>query len=173
MEIKKLQEQDFITVREFYWDLIDKMECAKYRPGWEKNIYPTDDFILESLKNGELFALFKDGNTVGVMIINHECNEGYNGTNWMIDAKPEEISVIHALGVMPDYQGNGTAKLMVNEAIKIAKESNQKAIRLDVLGGNLPAMKLYEGLGFEKRRTVTMFYEDTGWTEFVLYELVL
>lgn len=33
-----------------------------------------------------------------------------------------------------------------------------------------PAEKLYTGIGFEYLQTVTLFYEDTGWTEYELYE---
>lgn len=62
---------------------------------------------------------------------------------------------------------------MVKEVIRIAGERHQRAIRLDVLNGNMPALKLYESMGFEHRRTTQMFYEDTGWTDYLLYELVL
>lgn len=50
---------------------------------------------------------------------------------------------------------------------------NIKAIRLDVLGGNIPASKLYESMGFKYIETLKLFYEDTGLTDFLLYELVL
>ena len=43
-------------------------------------------------------------------------------------------------------------------------------MRLDVLKGNLPAEKLYPGLGFEYIETRPMFYEDVGVMEFELYE---
>ena len=33
--------------------------------------------------------------------------------------------------------------------------------------------KLYEGFGFRKIQTLPMYYEDTGLTEFELYELEL
>ena len=74
---------------------------------------------------------------------------------------------------MPDYQRRGLAKIMVQEAIRTAKSQEQVAVRLDVLNGNAPALGLYESCGFEYRGTVKMFYEDTGWTDYLLYELVL
>ena len=44
---------------------------------------------------------------------------------------------------------------------------------LDVLGGNVPAERLYTGQGFARRGTVRMFYDDTGWTDYGLYEYLL
>lgn len=43
----------------------------------------------------------------------------------------------------------------------------------DVLGGNVPAERLYIGQGFARRGTVRMFYADTGWTDYGLYEYLL
>jgi len=54
--------------------------------------------------------------------------------------------------------------------IGLAKERGIKAIRLDVLEGNLPAEKTYTSVGFSFVETLQMFYEDTGWTNFKLYE---
>lgn len=42
-----------------------------------------------------------------------------------------------------------------------------------VLGGNVPAERLYTGQGFARRGTVRMFYDDTGWTDYGLYEYLL
>lgn len=83
------------------------------------------------------------------------------------------MTVIHALGVLTTFQGKGIAGAMVKKAIEIAEETDQKAIKLDVLYGNLPAEKLYIKHGFKYVDTISMFYEDTGWTDFKLFEYVL
>ena len=41
------------------------------------------------------------------------------------------------------------------------------------LGGNVPAERLYTGQGFARCGTVRMFYDDTGWTDYGLYEYLL
>ena len=51
--------------------------------------------------------------------------------------------------------------------------AGSQALRLDVLGTNLPAQKLYTAMGFQYRTTLKLFYEDTGTTDYLLYELVL
>ena len=42
---------------------------------------------------------------------------------------------------------------MVQKALDIAIETGMKAIRLDVLGGNIPAERLYQGFGFRYMAT--------------------
>lgn len=172
-QLSVAMESDFKIVKSFYWELIDQMQGSPFLPGWEKGIYPTDDFIQTSLKNKELFVLKQNEKIVAAAVLNHECNEGYTGTNWAVNADIKEILIVHALGVLPSFQGRGLAKCMINDIIKIAKDRKQKVIRLDVLNGNTPAMKLYENMGFKYRKTTQMYYEDTGWTEFLLYEFVL
>ena len=81
--------------------------------------------------------------------------------------------IIHALGLLRSCQGKGMGKLLVEEALKIAKENRQKAVRLDVLSGNIPAQRLYESMGFQYRETLKLYYEDTGLTDYLLYEFVL
>ena len=110
---------------------------------------------------------------MSAMILNHKCTDGYEKIHWNITATPQEITVVHALGVLPDYQGQGIAKLMVQEAIRTANENGQKAVRLDVLSTNIPAQKLYSDMGFNYMDTIQLFYEDTGSTDYLLYEYTL
>lgn len=104
------------------------------------------------------------------MIVNHECNESYEKAKWPTQTSLEKIMVIHALGVHPDFAGRGLAKEMVAEAISLAKQQSQDVIRLDVLSGNTSAERLYAHMGFQYVDTIQMHYEDTGWTDFKLYE---
>ena len=76
--------------------------------------------------------------------------------------------VIHMLGVHSDFAGKGLARKMVRFAVEEAKNRGMKAIRLDVLEGNLPAEKLYVSEGFVYVDTLQLFYEDTGRTNFNL-----
>ena len=157
----------------FYGRLIDGMRDAPYRPGWEKGVYPSEEFLASSLERGELTVLRADGVPAGAMVVNHSCTDGYETAAWGIRAEPEEVSVIHALGVSPDFQGRGLAAALVREAVRLSRRGGQKAVRLDVLKGNIPARRLYTAAGFQYRGTVRFFYEDTGLTDFLLYELVL
>lgn len=170
MIIRLAKKREFNEVRLFYHSLIDAMKDVKYKPGWEKDIYPSNEYLFESIVNHELYIGIIDEKIISAMIINHEYNESYSKVNWNIKADKDEIMVIHALGVHPDYSGRGIGKELVLKAIEIAKQNHHKAIRLDVLKGNLPAEKLYTNNGFQYVDVIKMFYEDTGWTDFKLYE---
>lgn len=167
----KLQELDAICG--FYDQMIDEMRHAAYAPGWKKDVYPSRDYLWDAVSGGALYVGTVEERVVAAMIINHACNESYRSVLWPTEAGPEEVTVIHTLGVLPSCAGKGYAKQLVRKALELAAEEKQKAVRLDVLKGNLPAEKLYAGLGFQYVDTIQMFYEDTGWTDFLLYEYPL
>lgn len=173
LNIKVAKEEDFIRVRDFYYSLIDAMKDAEYKPGWKKDIYPTREFLIKSIESNELYIAQIDNDTVACMVVNHEYNDGYKNVKWTVNVDTSELFVIHALGVHPKYSGEGIAKQMVQKVIEEAEKNNIKTIRLDVLGGNLPAEKLYTKMGFAYCDTVKMFYEDTGWTDYELYEYIV
>lgn len=173
VRFQKAVPADFQAIWNFYGQIIDGMADAECKPGWQRGVYPAESFIRESLANGELHTVWQDGALAGAMVLNRSCTPGYETVPWTVEAEPGEVSVIHALGVMPAFQGKGVAKALVREAVRLAKEAGQKALRLDVLHGNLPAQRLYASAGFQYRGTVQLFYEDTGLTNYLLYELAL
>ena len=170
MDIYKAKPEEFQDVLTFYYSLIDALDGMKYTPAWKKDIHPAPEDIQNAIANGWLYYGMENGRIAASMILNQKYNEEYKKAAWKVDAAPDEILVIHLLGVHRDFTGHGFAKEMVRYAFTHAQSAGMKAIRLDVLKGNLPAEKLYESLGFEYITTLPMFYEDTGWMEFELYE---
>lgn len=173
LQIKKANMESYEKVRDFYYSLTDAMEGSEFPPGWKRDVYPTQEYLCRSIKNGELFFGDADGRIVSCMIVNHEYNDGYKTVRWSVNAEDRELWVIHALGVHPAFSGKGIAKQMVRKVIADAQKENIRTIRLDVLEGNLPAEKAYTRLGFRYLSTIPMYYEDTGWTNFKIYEYVL
>ena len=173
MIIDKARIEQFEDIRSFYHSLIDGMQGSKFDIGWKKDIYPEPEFLMSSISKGELFVGLIKNQIMTAMIINHESNEGYNNFNWPTNANEDEVMGIHALGVHLEYAGHGYAKELVRFAIAYAKQNHQKAIWLDVLKGNVPAEKSYSSMGFKYLHTLPMYYEDTGLTDYELYELSL
>ena len=161
------------NVMAFYNELIDSMRDAEFRPLWEKDVYPTRQFIYDSILNKNLYTAIIDSSIAGSMVMNHFCSDGYSKVKWNVAAGNSEIMIIHALAVSVNFQGKGIAKKMVKFAIDFCKENGMKAIRLDVLAPNKPAHKLYEKAGFVFMDKIQLFYEDTGLADFLLYELAL
>lgn len=170
LTVKQGEMNELQTVISFYNDLIDALQDKISKPGWEKGVYPTHQFLEDSIKNHTLYIGIMDNNMVGVMIIDHNYAEGYDKIAWQIAADKEEVMVIHALGISPSCQGKGLAKAMISNAIDISKQLGAKTIRLDVLATNIPAAKLYPAMGFHYIDTIKLFYEDVGLTDFYLYE---
>lgn len=173
LTIRAARAGEFETVRAFYHSLIDAMEGAEFHPKWEKYVYPSDDFMRSSVGRGEMYLGFDGGEPAAAMAINGDGAEGYDGAPWRVPAARGEFSVVHALGVHPAFQGRGFARELVRRAIAESRARGMKALRLDVLSGNVPALRLYESEGFRCVETIKLFYEDTGLTDFMLYEYAL
>lgn len=173
MNIRNATEQEFTIVRSFYHLMTDAMADAPYSPGWKKGIYPSDEDLQDALREQTLFVGTEDGEIVAVMVMNHACVEDYALASWQVEASPEEVTVLHMLGIHPSRRGKGLAKELVAWAIEDARKRGQKAVRLDVLSGNLPAERLYPALGFRWMGSFDMYYPDTGRTKYELYEYVL
>ncbi len=172
MVIRLARPDEYEDVRAFYHSLIDAIANLPYGAGWKKDIYPSREFLRGSIDSKELY-IAEDGAIMGAMVVNQEYNESYRKFDWPTKADDSEVLLIHALGVHPSYSGKGVAKKMVRFVTDKAASEGMKAIRLDVLKGNLPAEKLYAGMGFRYLHTLNMFYEDTGWTDYELFEYTL
>lgn len=136
-------------------------------------MYPAQAFLDTSIAHGALHLAELGGALAGCMVLNHAYNDGYAAVTWAADVPDAQLLVIHALGVHPRFARRGIAQRMVQYAIGMARTQGCRALRLDVLGGNVPAERLYAGQGFTCRGTVRMFYADTGWTDYRLYECLL
>lgn len=173
LTISKAAESDYRRIKDFYDALIDELDGSEFSPGWKKDVYPSEEMLRGALARGELFCGTVHEKIAAAMIVNHSYNEGYEGISWAVSAAAGEILVIHALGVAPALSGRGLAKEMVRFVITQARAAGLRAVRLDVLEGNVPAERAYTALGFVYRGTLPMFYEDTGITNYEMYELVL
>ena len=54
---------------------------------------------------------------------------------------------------------------------KIQSKNGKKAVRFDALKSNIPAQKMYERYGFKFRGIQKLYYENTGWADFLFYEM--
>ena len=98
----------------------------------------TRDFVISNItKNVPQFIAIKGNDVIGWCDILPEQMEGFrhNGTLGM--------------GVLKEYRQLGIGKKLAERTINKAKQQNILRIELDVLASNLPAIGLYEKLGFQ------------------------
>jgi ribosomal protein S18 acetylase RimI-like enzyme len=69
-----------------------------------------------------------------------------------VDEMEHELG-IYSFGVMPDYQGRGYGRQMLEEAIRAIRAHSQKPIMLDVDVTNERAFRLYHSCGFDIKTT--------------------
>jgi len=100
MTIKSANSNDFENVMQFYYDLIESMQNAEFRPGWKKDIYPTRQFIRDSIVKNELFIAIMDESIVGSMIMNHDYADGYSKIKWKITVEKMKLLLYMLLGFL-------------------------------------------------------------------------
>ena len=117
--------------------------------------------------------MFVDGSLAGAVVVTKAQNPDYRNISWQIEVNDEEVSVVHLLAIDPEQQGKGLATAMLDLIMKMAVDMKKCAVRLDAIKTNIPAQRLYEKYGFVKCGTAQLYYESTGWTEFIFYEYLL
>lgn len=173
LQIRTANLKDYERVRAFYYVMTDELEHAKYSPAWKKDVFPTQAYLLESINDSALYIGEIDGEIVSCMVVNHAYSEGYQNVRWLVEAADSELLILHLLGVLPMYSGRGIAGQMIQKAVEIACENHMKTIRLDVIEGNVPAEITYTKNGFQYIETIQLYYEDTGWANFKLFERIV
>ena len=172
LQIRTAAPADYERVRDFYYFLTDAMQDAQYPPGWEKDVYPTQEFLQQSIRNGELYLGESEGRLLSCMVTNHQYNAGYRAAQWSVAASDSELLVIHALGVHPPMPVGGlpsrwSGRSLTWPAAAASKPFGWTCSRAISRGAGLSEM------GFTCRDTMQLYYADTGWTAFKLFEYVL
>ena len=164
---------DLAVVREKYIEVIEHTKDMSVHARWIYGQHPKDAMIQSYIDRQEMY-LFMDGkNVAGMTAITMYQGEDYHEVIWSQNLKDDEVASLHIFTITPEYQRKGVSKIMMAEIISLATEKGKKAIRLDALASNIPAHHLYEKLGFEYRGKQNLYAENTGWTDFLYYELSL
>lgn len=98
------------------------------------NFYSVEN-LANQMDNGQVFELlFEENKEVGFVA-------------YEINCKDTGLLKIHKIYLLPETQGKGFGKFMIDEVLKIAKKYNQKGVFLNVNKYN-KAKLFYEKLGF-------------------------
>ena len=123
--------------------------------------YPNEDTLLEDFEAGQLFVLRKGVQILGAGSIVPE-NELDDLEHWQVRKNAMELARIV---IAPTFQGNGYGKLLVTKLCDHLARSGCKAVHLLVAQENIPAQRMYQGIGFQNRGTCHRYDID-----FFVYE---
>lgn len=107
---------------------------------------------------------------MGTVILRQKQEPAYEPVDWHMELDEKDIFVIHTLAIHPDYMHQGMGKRLMEAVLSYAEEMGIKAVRLDVVCDNIPAIRLYEKCGFEYIDTVDLGLGEYGLDWFKLYE---
>ncbi len=174
MKIRIADQSDYTGAMEFYDAMCHELGKRSFLHAGNQGGYPSEEMVREAIHEGGLIIGEVRGRIISAIILNHDADPAYDSLKWQIEAKPEQVTIMHALRVSPEFSGRGYGRAMVDHCIALARNARQKAIRLDTLDENTIAQKLYLSMGFSFIDTVEIEYMDIGEPRILYcYELVL
>lgn len=139
-------QADMPAVFAVYQTAIDDMN-ARGIPQWDER-YPTPEILTADLARGELYVAVADGGVLAAVVLNEECDPAYETAAWQ---GGEPYVIVHRLCVSPAAQGKGVGRGLMAAAETWARARGYADIRLDAFSQNPHALRMYAGLGYEKR----------------------
>ncbi len=142
-------------------------------PKWTPGAYPGRESTRLAIEAGTQYLCMDGDTVVGAFILNDDPQGAYEYGDWKLPLQNGEFLVIHTLAVSPAAYGRGIGKFMVEYCEKTARMLSYRALRLDVVPGNDPAQKLYEGMGFTFAGEYDLLRNIPEIPSFRLYEKLL
>lgn len=170
MELIKCDKEQYEAITELYHQVTAYLQAHTNYPLWD-SAHPSDKGVADAIEQGTQYACVYNGEIRGAVVLSEDPEGDYDNASWSAELRKGEYLVIHVLAVHPDFAGRGLGSFMVDRCISIAKEKGYKALRLDVVPGNIPAERLYKNKGFVYAGTQDIRREAVDIPLFDLYEL--
>ena len=179
LSFRRAEPADLEAAQAVYGQIIDHLAATADFPHWHTENHPTPHQVEQWVRAGDLYlAVSQDSGTgaervAGVVVLDHAAPEAYRTAPWAIEARPEQVLVVHVLGVAPDFLRQGVARYLVDASLDVARQQGCRTVRLDAYVENTPARELYASHGFTDLGVHTVRYEGTDLNRFHLFERVL
>lgn len=116
---------------------------------FKKGLYPTRKDAERAVEAGTLYVYEENGDVAGSIMIDQAQPEEYGEIVWGQALARDEVMTIHLLMVRPSMAGRGIASSLIRYAVKLAEKNGCKSLRLDTGRQNIPAVRLYQKMGFQ------------------------
>lgn len=169
--IRKAREADIAAVVGIYDRILTKEEAGLATIGWQRGVYPTEDFARKALAADDLFVLEHEGKICATARINQQQVPEYADGDWRYkDAADSEIMVLHTLIVDPLCAGGGYGTAFVKFYAQYALERGCRYLRMDTNEKNAAARRFYAKLGFWESGIVPCVFNGITGVRLVLLE---
>ncbi len=170
MEFIKCGREHFEAVVQMYAQVLKNLEETVNYPKWSKE-HPSKEYIFDSISRGELFVCVENDKILGAAVLSENPEGAYELGDWKKELSRGEYLVIHTLATSTENKRKGVGSFMVDGCIAYAKANGYKAVRLDVLKENTPAINLYKNKGFTFAGRRDLLRNIDYIEDFDLYEL--
>jgi len=142
--VRKARKEDIPIVM-----YINKVSLPENYPEW---------FFEEHLERwGEAFYVAE----VGGKVVGYVMSRVEFGAPYVVEGSIVKKGHIVSIAVLEGYRRRGIGRQLMEKALRSLKEVYEcKEVYLEVRVSNLPAIRLYEKLGFKKVRIIPMYYLD-------------
>lgn len=172
MEFMKCDGSYFQKTKDMYHDVVKVLKETVNYPKWGVH-HPSDEDLKEALDSGTLYICVEDGRVAGAVVLSEDPEGYYDAGDWSRDLQQGEFLVIHILASANDFRGIGVGRFIVDKTIDLARQQGYKALRLDAVPTNRPAIDLYLSKGFTYAGTKDLLRNIPAIPLFALYELNL
>ena len=149
MIIRKCTTDEIIPLGVFYDNIVLYLDGHINYPKWMYKEYPTENSVRTQTEASSQYICLDGDKIVGAFVLNTDPQGNYQKGNWKKNIPDGQYMILHTLAIAPELQGKGLGSEVVNFCIDTAKEDGYKALRVDIVPGNIPAKKLYEKHGFK------------------------
>ena len=149
MVIKKCNDSMVQQVGAFYDKIVVWLDSTINYPKWKYKEYPTEASVKLKVSEGSQYICEEDGKIIGAFVLNTDPQGNYAKGKWSQNIPLGEYMILHTLAIDYDIQKKGLGTQVVQFCINKAKADGYKALRVDIVPGNIPAQKLYEKNGFK------------------------
>ena len=169
MDFKKCENAELQRVLDFYRHVVQRLKASVNYPKWGVH-HPSVEDLTGACDRGELYVCTEDGEVCGAVVLNEDPEGFYEAGDWSQDLERGEYLVIHLLTSSTEFRKRGVGAYLVDKCLEQAQQQGYKAVRLDAVPTNEPAINLYLSKGFTYAGTKDLLRDIKAIPLFDLYE---